>query len=63
MAESAGDGVCGIGVGGVCDGVDEAVFASDGGAAEADGAVGEAEAVGAPIGGGAEPAVVDGVAG
>lgn len=63
MAESAGEGVGGIGVGGVGNDVELAVLAANGGAAETDGAVGEVEAVDEIIGGVAEEAVVDGIAG
>ena len=62
VAESAGCWVGGVAVGGVGDDVDLAAFAAHCVCAEADAAVGELLAVVGPVGGGAAPAVVDGVA-
>lgn len=62
VAEGSGFGIGRVGVGGVGDDVGLAVSAAEGGLAKADGAVGEVLAVGAPVGSGAAPAVVDGVA-
>lgn len=62
VAERAGFWVDGVVVGGVGDDVDTAVLAAEGVLAEADGAVGEAVAMGRPVGV-AAPAVVDWVGG
>lgn len=63
MAEGSTFGVDGIRVGGVGDDVNLTTTAAVGVAAEANGAVCEALAVGAPVSGGAAPAVVDWVTG
>ena len=62
VVESARDGVGGVTIGGVGDDVDTTAFATECGAAEADGAVCESLAVVLPVWV-AAPAVVDGVSG
>lgn len=63
VAQSAGTGIDGIGVGGVSDDIELAVLAAESVTAKAKATLGEALPVSAPVRAGAAPAIVNGVSG